>query len=181
MIVRVSGLISSTTTPSNIVIISTDAGYGTNLTPLLILTMKTTLFLDLGFCCRLNGSHNETFRQWRWQPHTCFHILGQCFCFVLFNAKDFLERSRKGKSINKHKGYFSMKFPDFNLTVEYYRTPFLSLLASPPPVSPPQVQKVIKLDKLHWFSHMWVGAQVLVFNSGDWWNPHKTTNSYDNP
>ncbi|KAI9107956.1 hypothetical protein K1719_020829 [Acacia pycnantha] len=83
----------------------------------------------------------------------------------------------KGKSINRHKGYFSMKFPDFNLMVEYYRIPFLSVLASPPPTSPPQVQKVIKLDKLHWFSHMWVGAHVLVFNSGHWWNPHKTTNS----
>ncbi|KAI9072199.1 hypothetical protein K1719_045841 [Acacia pycnantha] len=28
-------------------------------------------YLDPGFCCRLNGRHNETFPQWQWQPHAC--------------------------------------------------------------------------------------------------------------
>ncbi|KAI9107934.1 hypothetical protein K1719_020807 [Acacia pycnantha] len=48
-------------------------------------------FLDLGFRCHLNGHHNETFRQWRLQPHA-WHL-------PRFNARDFLERSRNGRIV----------------------------------------------------------------------------------
>ncbi|XP_054793685.1 protein trichome birefringence-like 8 [Prosopis cineraria] len=161
-------------------------------------------FLDPGFRCRLNRRPDETFRRWRWQPHACHlprfnatDLLERSRDGRIVFAGDSMGRNQwesllcmlvsavsnastiyevKGKSINKHKGYFSMRFQEFNLTVEYYRTPFLSLLASPPPTSPHRVQKVIRLDKLHWYSNMWVGADVLVFNSAHWWNPDKTTN-----
>ncbi|KAI9106693.1 hypothetical protein K1719_022221 [Acacia pycnantha] len=192
----VSGLISSPTTASNIVIIPTDAGFGTHLTPLLILTMKTVLCWILASAAALtavttklsgNGDGNlmpatspdsmpGTFQREagmdiivfagdsvgrnQWESLLCMLASGVSNISTIYEVK--------GKSINKHKGYFSMKFPNFNLTVEYYRTSFLSLLAFPPLTSPSQVQKIIKLDKLHWFSHMWVGAHVLVFNSDHW-------------
>uniref|UniRef100_A0A803L306 Trichome birefringence-like C-terminal domain-containing protein n=1 Tax=Chenopodium quinoa TaxID=63459 RepID=A0A803L306_CHEQI len=67
-----------------------------------------------------------------------------------------------------------MIFQDFNLSVEYYRVPFLVRLSRPPPNSPGQVHGAIKVDKLHWWSEKWLGADVFVFNNGHWWHEAKT-------
>ncbi|KAI7726423.1 hypothetical protein M8C21_027361 [Ambrosia artemisiifolia] len=158
-------------------------------------------FAEKGFNCLANGRRDKGYLKWRWKPKSCDvlrfdvgevleKLRGKRVVFV----GDSLSRTQwesmicllmngvedktsvyevNGNKISKKIRYLGVRFSSYNFTVEFYRSVFLVQIGSVPKRSPKRVRSTIKLDELDHISSKWIDSDILVFNTGHWWNRAK--------
>ncbi|KAG8660575.1 hypothetical protein MANES_02G175100v8 [Manihot esculenta] len=158
-------------------------------------------FAEGGFNCLANGRRDRGYTKWRWKPKNCdiprFNVhqileklrgkrivfVGDSLsrtqwesliCMLMTGVED--KRSVyevNGNKITKQIRFLGVRFSSYNLRIDFYRSVFLVQPGSTPRRAPKRVKSTLKLDKLDDISNEWVDSDVLIFNSGHWWNPSK--------
>ncbi|KAI3686087.1 hypothetical protein L1987_79757 [Smallanthus sonchifolius] len=158
-------------------------------------------FAENSFNCLANGRRDDGYLKWRWKPNNCdvsrFNVgvvleklRGKRVVFV----GDSLSRTQwesmicmlmdgvndkasvyemNGNKISKKIRYLGVRFSSYNFTVEFYRSVFLVQIGSVPRHAPKRVKSTIRLDELDNTSSKWIDSDILVFNTGHWWNRAK--------
>lgn len=158
-------------------------------------------FAERGFNCLGNGRSDNDYLKWRWKPKDCdiprfdVHSILERFrnkrivfvgdsmsrtqwesliCFLMTGVDDKKSVYEvKGNKITKRIRFLGVRFSSFNFTVEFFRSVFLVQDGLIPRHAPKRVTSTLKLDKLDSISNEWINADILIFNSGQWWVPGK--------
>ncbi|KAK2412118.1 protein trichome birefringence [Trifolium repens] len=161
-------------------------------------------FLDDAFNCFKNGRSDYEFLKYRWKPHGCqiprfdglkmLHMLRgkrvvfvgdslnrnmwqSLVCALRASLKD---KSRiyevSGRREFRIQGFFSFKFKDYGCSIDFVKSPFLvqewKVLRNG---GVPQ-RETLRLDMIQASKSQYYDADIIIFNTGHWWNHDKTKN-----
>ncbi|KAK4429812.1 protein trichome birefringence-like 2 [Sesamum alatum] len=162
-------------------------------------------YIDRDFECRLNGRPDDEFVKWRWQPDDCdiprFNAMdflerlrGKKLVFIgdslnrnmweslvclLRHAVEDKNRVYEisGRHEFKKKGFFAIRFEDYNCSVDFVSSPFLVKQSSFNGKN--GSFDTLRLDLMDETTSMYHDADVMIFNTGHWWTHEKTSRGED--
>ncbi|KAF9665812.1 hypothetical protein SADUNF_Sadunf16G0162600 [Salix dunnii] len=150
--------------------------------------------IDAEFNCQMYGRPDSEYLKYRWQPLNCE--------LPRFNGLEFLLKMR-GKSImfvgdslgrNQWESLICMisssvprtstqmsrgdpfsifKFVDYDATISFYKAPYLV------DIDLVQGKRVLRLEEISGNANAWRNADVLMFNTGHWWNHKGSLQGWD--
>ncbi|XP_008244482.1 PREDICTED: protein trichome birefringence-like 42 [Prunus mume] len=154
-------------------------------------------FLSDQVSCQRNGRADFMYEKWSWEAKGCK--------IPRFNGTDMLERLRGkrvivvGDSLNRNQWeslacllysalppsqaqadvesgiYKVFTAKEYNCSVEFYWSPFLMQLE----INQENGARILRLDRVATSAKKWVGADVMVFNTGHWWVHHGKIKAWD--
>ncbi|KAK7264686.1 hypothetical protein RJT34_32296 [Clitoria ternatea] len=164
-------------------------------------------FLDDAFNCFKNGRSDLAFAKYRWKPHGChiprfdgLKMLGMLRGKRVVFVGDSLNRnmwqslvcalraSLKDKSkiyqVSRRRefrtqGFSSFKFRDYGCSIDFVKSPFLVQEWKMSSKSSVPQRETLKLDMIQASKSQYHDADIIIFNTGHWWNHHKTRNGRD--
>ncbi|KAL3505660.1 hypothetical protein ACH5RR_031042 [Cinchona calisaya] len=158
-------------------------------------------FIDDAFNCFKNGRPDSDYLRLRWKPHGCeiprfdglnmLNMLkGKRLVFVgdslnrnmweslvcalrgsLENSSNVYEVS--GRREFRTEGFYSFKFQDFNLSVDFIKSPFL-VQEWKFTTKAGMSRETLRLDMIQSSSTKYHDADIIIFNTGHWWTHQKT-------
>lgn len=159
-------------------------------------------YIDEGFNCFLNGRPDNDYERFRWQPTNCsiprlnathmlellrgkrVALLGDSLnrnmweslvCILRNSVKDknhVFEAS--GRNEFRSAGGYSFIFKDYNLSVEYFRSPHLVQEMEVPGKNGSKKGRM-RLDLVETSFDRYKDADILIFNTGHWWTRGRTS------
>ncbi|XP_077249805.1 TRICHOME BIREFRINGENCE-LIKE 7 [Tasmannia lanceolata] len=158
-------------------------------------------FAERGFNCLANGRTNNDYLKWRWKPQHCdiprfdvHNILERLrgkrvvfvgdsmsrtqweslICWLMTGVEDkSTVYEINGNKITKQIRFLGTQFSSYNFTIEFFRSVFIVQQGRPPRHGPKRVLSTLKLDVLDDINKKWIDSDILIFNSGQWWNKGK--------
>ncbi|XP_074568956.1 protein trichome birefringence-like 3 [Curcuma longa] len=156
----------------------------------MLYTDESCPYLDKQLVCKRNGRPEDKYLYWEWELDDCTlprfnveNVLRKLRGKRLMFVGDSMQRAQwqsfvcliqahippKRKLIKRNEGNCMFKAKDYNMTIEFYWTPFLVDSNTDKYIITDPNKRILQVDSIAHHARSWVGVDIFVFSSYTWW------------